>query len=186
MATDRRDFLRQSGLGLIAVGIGGSGPFLAPAAAHASGTYSFRVLEDGERATLAALGDVLLPGAVEEGFCEFIDYHLSLPAPDCLLMLRYLDVPPPYAAFYKGGLAALDALARARHDTPFTACGQEQQAALVSAMAAAPPTPWRGPPAPLFYFALRADAVDVYYGTERGFERLGVPYMAHITPEKPW
>jgi hypothetical protein len=35
-------------------------------------------------------------------------------------------------------------------------------------------------------FVLRADALDVTYGTPGGFENLGIPYMAHIMPEQPW
>ena len=35
-------------------------------------------------------------------------------------------------------------------------------------------------------FVLRADALDVTYGTPEGFEALGIPYMAHIMPETPW
>jgi hypothetical protein len=33
---------------------------------------------------------------------------------------------------------------------------------------------------------VRADALDVVYGTPEGFDALGIPYMAHIKPEKPW
>jgi hypothetical protein len=33
---------------------------------------------------------------------------------------------------------------------------------------------------------LRADAVDVVYGTMEGYEALGIPYMAHIAPDKRW
>ncbi len=49
------------------------------------------------------------------------------------------------------------------------------------------PDGWtNAPPAPLFYFALRSDAIDVTYGTMAGFERLDIPYMAHIEPARPW
>ena len=36
------------------------------------------------------------------------------------------------------------------------------------------------------YAVLRADAVDVVYGTMEGYEALGIPYMPHIPPEKRW
>ena len=36
------------------------------------------------------------------------------------------------------------------------------------------------------YFVLRNDAVDVFYGTQDGFEALGIPYMAHIEPPSRW
>lgn len=45
---------------------------------------------------------------------------------------------------------------------------------------------WSGPPAPLVYFVLRSDALDVVYGTEAGFALLDVPYMPHIPPERRW
>ena len=48
-----------------------------------------------------------------------------------------------------------------------------------------PPT-GLGPPASYMLFVLRADALDVTYGTPEGFEALDTPYMAHIMPEKPW
>lgn len=186
MKSDRREFLRRAGFGLVAVHTAGALQFLAPAAAHASGDYKFGVLSTSERDTLAALGEVLVPGSVDEGLCEFLDYQLGLPDADCLLMLRYLGVPPPYVDFYKAGLANVEALARSGHDQNFAQLGGEQQEALVREISHSQPAIWQGPPAPLFHFALRSDAVDVYYGTEAGFERLGVPYMAHIVPPTPW
>jgi hypothetical protein len=45
---------------------------------------------------------------------------------------------------------------------------------------------WKGRPAALAYAVLRADAVDVVYGTMEGYEALGIPYMPHIAPEKRW
>ena len=102
------------------------------------------------------------------------------------MMMRYLDVPPPYAAFYAAGLAGLDGLANAEHKQGFARCSAEQQTALVRQISFEQPAAWQGPPSPLFYFTLRSDAVDVYYGTEAGFERLDIPYMAHITPTQPW
>lgn len=186
MKSDRRQFLRRAGFALVAVHTAGALQFLAPAAAHASGDYRFETFSQSERATLAALGEVLLPGCVEEGLCEYLDYQLGLPDSDCLLMLRYLNVPPPFAHFYQAGLASVEALARAMYDKDFIGLPREQQEALVREISQSQPTAWQGPPAPLFYFALRSDAVDVYYGTEAGFERLGVPYMAHIEPPTPW
>ncbi len=45
---------------------------------------------------------------------------------------------------------------------------------------------WAGKPGALVYAVLRADAVDVVYGTMEGYEALGIPYMPHIAPEKRW
>jgi hypothetical protein len=45
---------------------------------------------------------------------------------------------------------------------------------------------WQGLPASLVYFVLRADALDVRYGTQQGFTDLNIPYMAHIAPVTQW
>ena len=45
---------------------------------------------------------------------------------------------------------------------------------------------WQGAPASFFLFLLRADGLDVTYGTETGAEQLGIPYSAHISPESNW
>ena len=45
---------------------------------------------------------------------------------------------------------------------------------------------WKGPPQGAVFGAFRTDGVDVVYGTVEGFERLNVPYMAHIMPKTRW
>jgi hypothetical protein len=47
-------------------------------------------------------------------------------------------------------------------------------------------TDWAGPPASYAFFVLRADALDVTYGTPEGFSTLDIPYSAHIQPEAYW
>ncbi len=49
-----------------------------------------------------------------------------------------------------------------------------------------PLTDWMGPPASYAFFVLRADALDVAYGTPEGFATLDIPYAAHIHPEPVW
>ena len=115
----------------------------------------------------------------------------SMPGPgddpaDCLLLVRYLDVPPPYLDVYRPALAALDTVSQSAHRKSFSALDEQAAINLVRTMSETNPEGWQGPPAPLFYFALRSDAVDVVYGTEEGFERLGIPYMAHIRPTAKW
>ncbi|MGJ7512012.1 gluconate 2-dehydrogenase subunit 3 family protein [Variovorax sp. GT1P44] len=182
----RRDFLRDAGLGLVAMHVGGTLAWLSPADAHAAGASS-KVLSASEVTTLEAFGEVLLPGAREAGISQFVDHHLGVDAADSLLMLRYMDWPAPYAGFYKAGLAALNALSLAQHRRPFAALGAAEAEALVRGLGAPnPPSGWTGIPASLFYFVVRSDAVDVVYGTMKGFERLNMPYMPHIPPVKPW
>lgn len=179
----RRDVLK--GIGLIAVEVAGAVQLLTPAAAAAA-EAGFKVLTQAEARTLAAFGEALAPGARAAGIAHYVDDQLAKPPADGLLMIRYLDVPPPWLPFYRAGLAALDTLAVARHGTGFAGLDAGQAAALIGAIAERPPEGWQGPPSPLVYFAMRADAIDVVYGTEAGFERLGVPYMAHIAPDPKW
>lgn len=176
-----------AGLGVLGFVVAGEVREMTPAAARAD-KVPLRTLTDAEANSLEAFGEVLLPGARAAGIAHFVDHHLSVAPAQSLLMLRYLDVAPPYAPFYKAGLAALEALSEARHGTGFAGLDAAQATALVGEMAKpGPPMPgWQGPPPSLFYFAARADAVDVVYGTEAGFEKLGVPYMAHLLPETPW
>ena len=158
---------------------------LTPAAARA-GAIPFRQFSADEAATLENLAETLVVGARAAGVAHFIDAQLAAKPADNLLMLRYLDVPPPWDSFYKAGLAGLDATATSQHGRRFTALDPAPRLALVSALSAAPPPDWKGPPSPLFLFAVRADAVDVVYGTVAGFEALGVPYLEHIKPETRW
>lgn len=158
---------------------------VTPAEARWRGAQ-LKTFSNVEAATLEALGETLLPGAAEAGIAHFVDHHLSVPAGESMLLVRYLEVPEPYAEFYRGGLAALERVSGTRHDRGFAALDPQQSAALIGALLGGQVEGWKGPPAMPFYLAVRSDAVDVVYGTVRGFERLGVPYMPHIEPERPW
>lgn len=182
---DRRQFIRNGSLGLLAFTVGGTELLLTPREARAR-EVPFQVLSADEVKTLEALGEVLLPGAAEAGISHYVDHQLAAPPEDSLLILRYLDFAPPYAPFYHGVLAAADGAARAAHDVPFHELDDEQRHAFVTGMSAGTVADWQGPPAGLAYFVLRNDAVDVVYGTVEGFEKLGFPYMPHIVPPEPW
>ena len=188
MDTARRTFLRTAalgggaiGLGVIAWQVGGRTEWLSPREAKAR-SVPLKTLTESEALTLEALGDVLLPGARDAGIANFVDHHLTVPAADSLLTVRYMDLPPPYAPFYKGALAALDAFAGGS----FADLAPDKAVDLVKAVAFAVPKGWRGPPSPMLYFAVRSDAVDVVYGTVEGFEKLGLAYQAHINPSERW
>lgn len=181
----RRSLIAGGGLGLVLATIGGRTLWVSPSEATERQATP-KALSAGEARTLAAFSEILLPGASAAGVVAFVDHHLSVPAADSLLMLRYLDVAPPYADFYRVGLAALDAFAKAQTGSLFSELPADRGAQLVGSIAQNSPPEWRGPPSPLFYFAVRADAVDVVYGTEAGFEKLGIPYMAHINPPTRW
>ena len=190
MKTDRRSVLGGAaavglGIGLLPFSVDGKTVKLSPAQARRRGA-EFKSLTPGEVRTLEAFGEVLLPGAREEGITHFVDHHISNDPAESLLMIRYMDVPPPYAPFYKAGLAALDLHSRQSRGKLFAELDAGEAAEMVRAISAAPPEGWQGPPSPLFYFVVRSDAVDVVYGTEKGFERLGIPYMPHLLPDTKW
>lgn len=161
-------------LSLLPFSVAGSTLWLAPAEARQR-AIPLTTLTEAEAALMEQLGDILLPGAAEAGIVHFVDHHLGVPPADSLLMLRYLDVPPPYADFYRAGLAALAAHA-----------GGALDADMVRRLMQAPPAGWQGPPSPFFLFVLRSDAVDVVYGTRAGLEKLSLPVMAHVEPEREW
>ncbi len=143
-----------------------------------------RHLNAAECRTLDALGDTLLPGAAEAGIARYVDDQLGRPVP--LLFLKYMDYPGSLVEFYKTGLHALDEISESRYGRRFADLPAEQQSALVRDLSQKTPPGWNGPPAPLFYFVTRNDAADVYYGTQQGFEKLGVPYLALIQPPANW
>jgi hypothetical protein len=185
-SANRRLVLKGAALGALAYTVGGAEVLLSPREALAQGV-PLKVLSAEERATLEALGDTLLPGAKDAGLAHYVDQQLSVPASEALLIARAVGVMPPYANFYRAGLAALDASSQKANGAKFAALPQEKRNELVEQLRQKNPEGWSAPPAsPFFYFVSRADAVDVYYGTVEGFERLGIPYMPHISPLRRW
>jgi len=187
MAIDRRRLLKASLIGATSFKLGGCDILITPREAKSLGA-DLQSLSTNEARTLDRLGDILLPGAQKAGFSHFIDAQISNVPGDFLSMLRYMDWPPPYKNFYTGGLAALDALSHERHGAGFVEISADNATELISAISAGDPDDWadQAPPPPLFYFITRSDAIDVVYGTKEGFERLGIPYLAHIDPVGNW
>ena len=179
----RRDFI--VGGALLTFTLAGCEKKMTPTQARVA-TVPFLTLDAGTVAVLDAFGDILLPGSPAAGLSHYIDHQLSSNAADSMLMIKYLGIPAPFTGFYKSGLRATDALAHAVYGKGFPALSNEQASALVTKMSGGQVEGWQGPPAGLFYFVLRNDAVDVVYGTTAGFEQLGVPYMAHIEPPSRW
>lgn len=182
-ALTRRDVVGAIGAGLIAANAAGSESLLE-AADSQSQAGTPRNFSPAECRILEALGDTLLPGAAEAGIARYIDDQLSREMP--LLFLSYMDYAGSYVDFYKNGLKALDEESGKRYGQSFTALDSEKKTALIRDLSQQDPPGWQGPPAPLFYFVTRNDAVDVYYGTPQGFDRLGVPYLAMIDPPSKW
>ncbi|HEY0746008.1 MAG TPA: gluconate 2-dehydrogenase subunit 3 family protein [Steroidobacteraceae bacterium] len=185
MALHRRQFLADAGLGLFVFHISGVATLLTPRAARAQ-HVPLRLLSVDEAAQIDNLGEIFVPGAATAGLSHYLDHQLSVASSDSLLMIRYLDVPPPYAEFYKPCIASIKSAAHALHQKTLDSFTSPERDEFVMAMQKGALPGWQGPPASLFYFVLRADAIDVVYGTTEGFAKLGIPYMAHITPPTPW
>jgi len=110
-----------------------------------------------------------------------------VPPHDALLNIRIANVRPPFVNFYRAALNAIDGACQAQHGKPFTQITAAEQTAFVGIMRVGKHPDWKGPPPQAaIYGAFRADAVDVVYGTVEGTERLGVPYMALVTPKARW
>jgi hypothetical protein len=181
-ALNRRAVVRAAAVGTLAFTVGGVDVFLTPREAYAQGV-PLKTLSGDEAAALAAIGETLVPGAREAGIVPFVDQQISGPASAALLEARILNVRPPYANFYRAALAAID---RASNGKRFAELPGDDQHALVDRMRQNKVENWQGPPSPFVYTLLRADAVDVVYGTMSGYETLGIPYMAHIAPTERW
>ncbi len=189
MRLSRRRFVRAGAAG-VAAGSGllacaGRAP-RPPSPGTASLPSGTPVLDSELRAVAAALGDALVPGAGAAGFASYLEAQLACPPEESLLMLRYLGIAPPYRDFYLPALGAVQSWSIARHGTGFEHLDAAARERVLQELASGAPAPWDAAPAPFVYFVLRADAVDVGYGTRAGFERLGIPYMAHILPETDW
>ncbi len=170
----RRTLLaRSSAAGFFMVA--GQWAYLTPREAQAR-QFDPQILTLDQTDALSTVGEVLVPGARSAGFAAYIDLQLQA-GKRSLLIGKYLGVDThTQTAFYR---AAADNLILAL----------EQDTApedVAESMAADALTDWAGPPASYVFFVLRADALDVTYGTPEGFEQLGIPYMAHIMPEQPW
>ncbi len=173
------------GAGVLVLSFAGCAAPLTPSEAYAR-QLPLRTLTDVETRTLSMLGETLLPGSVAAGFVHYIDHQLAVPASQCMFMAKYVGVSPPFLDFYRPGLAAVESLAQRRFGKSASALEAKAAHMLVSALSSGAAPGWEGPPAPLLYFVLRSDAVDVSYGSRAGFERLGVPYMPHIEPPARW
>lgn len=175
---NRRHFGKLAGGLLLTCMLGGQAASLSPAEARKE-QVPYSVLPKKTAAFLDRLADTIVPGAAEAGISHYIDNQLAAPDEDTMLIIKYLGVPAPITDFYIAGLKAC------QNCLEKTMVGNIEK--LVSTMATRNPKGWDAPmPASFFYFVLRSDAVDVTYGTMRGFEKLDMPYLAHIEPTETW
>jgi hypothetical protein len=184
-AIERRALLKGAGLGALAFTVGGAQVLLTPAEAFAQGV-PLRTLKPEEAATIAAMGETLVPGAREAGIVSFVDQQLSGPAEEALLEARIVNVKPPYANFYRAAIGAINGASTAKNGKPFAELDTAAQREFVDQMRQNKIDGWKGPGGPFVYLILRSDAVDVVYGTMAGYKSLDIPYMAHIEPKRSW
>jgi Gluconate 2-dehydrogenase subunit 3 len=186
MATiERRAFMKGATLGALAFTVGGSTVMLTAGEARAR-NIPFRLLKEAEAELIEAIGDTLVQGARAAGVAHFIDHQISVPAGEALLQARIMNVRPPFADFYRAAIAAVEGGSQKAYGRKFTELTAAQKVEFVQNMRQNKIEGWQGPGAPFVYTVLRSDAVDVVYGTMEGYQALGIPYQAHIVPEKRW
>jgi Gluconate 2-dehydrogenase subunit 3 len=181
----RRGFVKGATAGALAFAVGGVQVIMTAHEARARGV-PFRLLDAAQAETLEALGETLVPQAREAGIAHFIDQQLSVPPGESLLQARIFNFRPPFAEFYRAAIVAANAGSTKMHGRNFAQLTATEQREFVGLMRQNKIEGWSGRPAALVYAVLRADAVDVVYGTMEGYEALGIPYMPHIPPEKRW
>ena len=184
-AMERRVFLKGASMGMLAFTVGGADLLMTPGEARAR-AVPFRMLNAEEAETLEALGETLVPGARAAGVAHFIDHQVSVTPGEALLEARIVNVKPPFINFYRAAISGVDRASAARIGKRFAALSAAEQHDFIDQLRQNKIDGWQGPPAGLVYFVLRSDAVDVVYGTMEGYESLGVPYLAHIAPDKRW
>lgn len=187
MEVTRRQFIKAGAGGTaltLAFNVGGGVLLLTPEEARAKG-IKIKRLSQHEAVALEKLAEAMVPGSVAAGVAHFVDHQLGVDPDDCLLIAKYFPVPQPFAAWYKRGLAAAESFALSRLNKKLPALSASEMHQLVGEMSR-PGTQVDGLDVSLFYLCLRSDAVDVVYGTPKGFENLNVPYMAHIMPPEGW
>lgn len=181
---DRRKFLQKSGM-MISVGVASATGFFTPAEA-ARLNISLQVLSAKEANILGSFGEVIVPGSGKAGMVHFVDNQLAQDPNDCMLLLKYFQIRPPYIDFYRSGCIALTKYCQAHYGKEFETLSKTEKDEVIKTLVSGVPEGWQGPPAFLFYMFVRSDGVDVVYGTPEGFENLEIPYMAHILPPEGW
>ena len=182
---ERRAFVKGATLGALAFTVGGSTIMLTTGQARAQ-NVPFRMLKPVEAETIESMGEALVPGARSAGIAHFIDQQISGPPEQALLQARILNVKPPFANFYRAAVRAIEGSSDKTFGRKFAMLSPSDKRDFINLMRQNKAAGWQGPPGPFVYAVLRSDAVDVVYSTMEGYEALGVPYMAHIVPDRRW
>lgn len=179
----RRAIAGAGALGTVALVAGGV-PIHAAPGSRLGASGSLRSLSLREVALFNGFCEAVVPGATAESVGCYLDYQLSLPPDECLLFARYLPIVPPFLHFYREGAVALEKAVRRGRGGAVTPPSEADWRLLARGMHGKSVAGWNGPPTELLYFALRNDALDVVYGTDKGLRKLGIPVMHH-SPRPP-
>jgi hypothetical protein len=182
----RRTIAGVSALSALGFVAGVWAPLFAASDHRLGASDSPRSLNLREIALFNDFCEAIVPGASAESVGRYLDYQLSLPPDECLLFARYLPIAPPYLHFYRQGAVALEAVALRVQGAAATPPSEADWRLLAQGMHGKSIVEWNGPPTELLYFALRNDALDVVYGTDKGLRKLGVPVMHHSPPPPPF
>src|ERR1700754_947691 len=129
----RRGFVKGATLGALAFTVGGVEMLMAPGEARARGV-PFRLLDLHQGETLEALGETLVPQAREAGIAHYIDQQISVPPQESLLQARIFNFRPPFAAFYRNTIVAVDEHSTKLFGKPFAQLDAKDQREFVDRM----------------------------------------------------
>jgi gluconate 2-dehydrogenase gamma chain len=164
----RRDALLQIGKAIVLTTAGaGVIPAALAQQLHATlntgGKYQPKSLNDHEYETLRALSEQIVPGALDAGAPEFIDFLCS----------RNDEL----AAIYTGGLAWMDDEMRRRGEASYLDAPAERQTALLDVIAYRKNETPENAPGIRFFVWARNMVLDAYYTSPAGMKELG--YMGN-------
>lgn len=162
-----------------------SDQLMAQVEAQENPDHPYQTFSNSEADTLSAWCEVLVTGAAKAGVARFVDQNISGSFGDSMVLLRYLS-DAKMSGFYQNGIAGIEQESKHIFAKGFTKLKDAQRQEIVEAAVQSKMQVWSAPNPNFFYFITRSDAVDVTYGTQAGFEQLGIPYLAHIEPPKPW
>lgn len=181
----RRDFLVRTGSGIIALsGLEYASP-LSALSVQGQSQDPLQILSQNEADIYNAWCDILAIGAAKMNVAQFLDKYLNRPFGESLLMLRFF-ASMKLDEFYLAGIAGIDQESKAQFSKPFLELTEPQREFIIESASTSSTIAWKDPAPAFFYFISRNDAIDVVYGTVKGFEKLKIPYLPHIRPLSPW
>lgn len=132
---------------------------VAQAKTAGKGVYKPKALTAHEYATLQRLSDLIIPGALQTGAADYIDFLCS--------------INDDLKEIYTGGLLWIDNAIRHQHSADFISATAEQQTALLDKIAYRKNASPELNPGIKFFSWVRNMVVDAYYTTPTGVKEIG-------------